>query len=78
MVAFEILGEITDIETIAVGRQIREVPRLVRLYGLAHWRKRKGFAIVRLSDGTIELAELHWYEAHGIGKRELKIKRRIS
>jgi hypothetical protein len=77
-VAFEVLGKITRAETIAVGREIRELPRLVRLYGLANWRKRKGFARVRLPDGTIGLAELHWYEAHGIGKKELKIKRRVD
>jgi len=77
-VDFEVLGKITQVETIAAGREIRERPRLVRVYGLAGWRKRKGIATVRLSDGTIGLAELHWYEAHGIGKRELKIKRRIS
>lgn len=76
--AFEVLGRITRAETIAVGREIRELPRLVRLYGLANWRKRKCFARVRLPDGTIGLAELHWYEAHGIGKRELKIKRRMD
>ena len=76
--AFEVLGKITQVETIAAWREIRELPRLVRVYGLARWRKRKGIATVRLSDGTIGLAELHWYEAHGIGKRELKIKRRIS
>ena len=73
--AFEVLGEIWGVETIAVGRQIRELPALVRLYGLARWRKRKGFARVRLSDGTVQLAELHWYEAHGIGKKKLKLKR---
>jgi hypothetical protein len=77
-VAFEVLGKITRAETIAVGREIRELPRLVRLYGLANWRKRKGFARVRLPDGTIGLAELHWYEPHGIGKKELKIKRRVD
>jgi hypothetical protein len=73
-VAFEVLEEIWGVETIAVGRQIRELPALVRLYGLARWRKRKGFARVRLSDGTVRLAELHWYQAHGIGKKKLKLK----
>jgi hypothetical protein len=75
VVAFEILGEITHVETIAVGRRIRELPRLVRLYGRAHWRKQKGFAKVRLSEGTVRLAELHWYEAHGIGKKKMKLKK---
>jgi hypothetical protein len=74
-VAFEVLGRITQVETIAAGREIRELPRLVRLYGLAHWRKRKGFARVRLSDGTIGLAEVHWYEAHGIGRKKMKLKK---
>jgi hypothetical protein len=74
-VAFEVLGEITHVETIAIGRQIRELPRLVRLYGLAHWRKRKGFARVRLADGKIRSAELDWYEAHGIGKKKMKVKK---
>jgi hypothetical protein len=78
VVAFEILGEITDVETIAVGRQIRELPRLVRLYGLAHWRKRKGFARVRLPDGAVRSAELHWYEAHGIGKKKMKLKKLLQ
>ena len=77
MVAFEILGAITDVQTIAVGRQIRELSALVRLYGLAHWRKRKGFARVRLKDGTVRSAELHWYEAHGIGRKKMKLKRFI-
>jgi hypothetical protein len=76
--AFEVLGEITRVETIAEGRGIRELQRLVRLYGLAHWQKRKGSARVRLSDGTIRLAELHWYEAHGIGKKKMKLKRLLE
>ncbi len=72
---FEIIGAITDIETIAVGRSIREIARLRKVYGAGRWRKRKGIAMVRLSDGTICEAEIHWYEAHGIGKKEFKIKR---
>ena len=71
---FEILGEISDIETFASGFGIREVARLRRIYGRARWRKRKGVAQVRLSDGTIHMAEIHWYEAAGIGRKELKIK----
>jgi len=66
---FEILGEISDIETFASGFGIREVARLRRIYGRARWRKRKGVAQVRLSDSTI-----HWYQAAGIGRKELKIK----
>ena len=74
---FEILGEISDIETFASGSGIREVARLRRIYGRGRWRKRKGFARVRLSDGSIYLAELHWYEAAGIGRKEFKIKHLI-
>jgi hypothetical protein len=77
-VAFEVLGKIASVETIAEGREIRELQRLVRLYGLAHWRKRKGSARVRLADGTIRLAEVHWYEAHGIGKKKMKLKRLLE
>ncbi len=71
---FEILGEISDVETFATGSGIREVARLRRIYGRGRWRKRKGIARVRLADGTIQLAELHWYEATGIGRKEFKIK----
>ena len=71
---FEILGPISDVETFAVGSGIREIERLRKLYGRARWRKRKGLARVRLSDGSIRVAELHWYEAAGIGRKELKIK----
>ena len=72
---FKILGDVADIETIATGSGIREVARLRKRYGRGRWRKRKGYAEVRVSDGTIIRAELHWYEATGIGKREFKIKR---
>ena len=72
---FEIVGEITDIETFAIGNSIRELPRLRRIYGPGRWRKRKGNARIRLADGTLCDAEVHWYEAHGIGRKELKIKR---
>lgn len=75
---FEIIGEITDVETIAVGSKIREVVRLRRTYGSGRWRKLKGMALVRLSSGRIRLAEIHWYEAHGIGKREIKRKRYLD
>jgi hypothetical protein len=71
---FEIVGGIGDIETIAVGRSIRDLRRLRRIYGRGRWRKMKGRARVRLVDGTLRLAELHWYEAHGIGKKEFKLK----
>lgn len=71
---FKILGRISDVETIAVGNAIREIKRLRRTYGIGRWRKRKGVATVELRDGSIRVAELHWYEAHGIGTREYKIK----
>ena len=76
--SFEIIGEITDIETIAVGSNIRDVQRLQKHYGKGRWRKRKGIARIRLADERIRLAELHWYEAHGIGKKEIKRKRYLD
>lgn len=75
---FKILGPISDAETIASGRAIREFRRLQRIYGRGRWRKRKGIARVELSNGTVRTAELHWYEAHGIGKHEYKIKRYLD
>ena len=75
---FRILGEITDVETIATGSGIRELARLRRRYGRGRWRKRKGTAQVKLAGGVIRLAELHWYEAAGIGQREFKIKRYLD
>jgi hypothetical protein len=71
---FEIAGEITVIETIAAGTGIRDIKRLRKNYGRGRWRKLKGVARVRLDSGRIRLAELHWYEAHGIGKKEIKRK----
>jgi hypothetical protein len=71
----EIIGEIEDIETIAIGGGIHDIMRLQKQYGLGRWRKRKGTAKVRLKNGSIRLAEIHWYEAHGIGKRKIKIKK---
>ena len=75
---FEIVGEITVVETIATGQRIRDLRRLRRSYGKGRWRKVKGIARVRLVTGRIRLAELHWYEAHGIGKREIKRKRYLD
>jgi hypothetical protein len=75
---FEVIGEIGRVETIAVGSSIREISRLRKLYGRGSWRKRKGVATVRLDDGTIHVAEVHWYECHGIGRKELKIKRYLD
>jgi hypothetical protein len=77
-VDFEVLGQITELETIAVGNSIRELPRLRARFGHGRWRKRKGVANVRLSGGTIRLAEVHWYEAHGIGKVRMKLKRYLD
>jgi len=75
---FEIVSEITNIEAIAIGRSIRDLSRLRKMYGPGRWRKLKGIAHVRLWNGRVRLAELHWYEAHGIGKRELKRKRYLD
>jgi hypothetical protein len=72
---FQILGEIADIDIIAVGRSIRDLDYLRRAYGRGRWRKLKGIALVELANGRIYLAEVHWYEAHGIGRRDMKIKR---
>jgi hypothetical protein len=72
---FEIIGEVADVETIAVGRQIRHLKKLRKRYGKGRWRKLKGTARVKLADGTRRFAEIHWYEAHGIGRRGFKIKR---
>ncbi len=71
---FRIVGKIASIETIAEGSSIRELALLRKRYGLGYWRKKKGVATVRLADGTTARAEVHWYEAHGIGKVKLKIK----
>ncbi len=75
---FEIISDIEEVETIAVGKSIRDIVRLRRQYGPGRWRKLKGVATVRLVDGRIKKAELHWYEAHGIGKKKMKIKRYLS
>lgn len=72
---FKILGSLTEVETIAVGTGIREIGRLRRRYGRGRWRKRKGVANVELGDGRVRRAEIHWYEATGIGRLEYKIKR---
>jgi hypothetical protein len=74
-VSIDIIGEIEDVEIIAIGGKIRDIMRLQRQFGPARWRKLKGFAKVRLQSGVIRNVELHWYEAHGIGKRKMKIKR---
>ena len=75
---FEIVGKITEIEIIAVGPGIRILGVLRKRYGRGRWRKLKGVATVRLSDGRIRHAEVHWFEAHGIGKRKMRIKRYLD
>ncbi len=74
----EVVGEITVLEVIAVSGSIRELPRLRKQYGKGRWRKMKGRALVRLASGRVRLAELHWYEAHGIGRMELKRKKYLD
>lgn len=75
---FEIVGTIKSVETIAIGSKIRELPRLKKIYGSGRWRKRKGVAQIRLPDSSVLTAEIHWYEASGIGRREFKIKRYVE
>lgn len=75
---FEIVSEIEEIKSIAVGNSIRDIARLRKQFGTGRWRKMKGIATVRLFDGRIKKAEVHWYEAHGIGKRKMKIKRYLD
>ncbi|NLD39358.1 MAG: hypothetical protein GX654_21080 [Desulfatiglans sp.] len=75
---FDIIDEIKEVETIAKGLGIRDLTRLKRLYGPGNWKKMKGIAHIRLSSGKVKLAELHWYEAHGIGKKETKRKRYLE
>lgn len=75
---FEIVGEIRNAEAIAVGRNIRQVERLRRRYGSGRWRKMKGEALIRLPSGQLCHAEVHWYEAHGIGRKNMKFKRYLD
>ncbi|NCC53473.1 MAG: hypothetical protein EOM20_19995 [Spartobacteria bacterium] len=75
---FEIQGSIEDIKPIAIGNSIRELLRLNKQFGSGRWRKLKGTATVKLSNGHIRRAEVHWCEAHGIGKRKIKIRRFID
>lgn len=78
MQCFEIISDISDIEIIAVGRGIHDLERLLTNYGPGRWRKLKGVALIRLRGGRVRRAEIHWYEAHGIGKREIKRKRYVD
>ena len=75
---FALVGGITHLEIIAVGQRIRCLSRLVKLYGQGRWRKMKGQALIRLPNGRVRLAELHWYEAHGVGKKAMKRKRYLD
>ena len=75
---FELVSEITDIETIAIGSNIRILDRLRQRYGGKRWRKLKGKAYIRRKDGRVVLAEVHWYECHGIGQRDLKVKKELE
>lgn len=72
--SFQIIGDIDEIKLIASGKSIRDIKNIRKQFGPGHWRKLKGVATVRLFDGTIRKAEIHWYEAHGVGKRKFKIK----
>lgn len=75
---FEIISEIVAVEIIAVGSSIRDLRRLLESYGSGRWRKLKGVATVRLVSGRVRRVEVHWYEAHGVGKRDFKIKRYLD
>jgi hypothetical protein len=75
---FQVIGSLEDVEIIAVKHSIRDLKFLERVYGKARWRKLKGIAKVQLENGRIHLAEVHWYEAHGVGKRQMKIKRYLD
>ncbi len=78
MIIFELIGKIENVEVIAIGSKIRDVERLRKMYGRGRSRKLKGIGRVRLADGSECDAELHWYEAHGIGKKEMKVKQLID
>jgi hypothetical protein len=75
---FRLRSEITNVRVIAVGRAIRDLAKLKKVYGKGRWRKLKGTAFVELDTGEILQAELHWYEAHGIGRRDMKVKREVT
>jgi hypothetical protein len=75
---FRVVGDVEAVETIAEGNRIRDLPRLVRSYGVGRWRKLKGIALVELASGRMRRVELHWYEAHGVGRVERRIKRYLG
>ncbi|HLA05753.1 MAG TPA: hypothetical protein VJZ16_07230 [Syntrophales bacterium] len=78
MASFEIISDIIDIEMIAIGKSIRDLERLREQYGDGRWRKMKGIATIQLSNGRVRKAEIHWYEAHGFGRKEYKRKRYLE
>jgi hypothetical protein len=78
MIVFELIGTVENVEPIAIGGRIRVLARLRKTHGSGRWRKLKGIGRVRLLDGSEWFAELHWYEAHGIGKKEMKVKRLLD
>jgi len=78
MKSFDIISDIVESKTIAVGNAIKGLSRLKKQYGAGRWRKLKGVAMIRLGNGRIRRAELHWYEAHGMGKKEFKRKRYLD
>ena len=78
MTGFTLRGEITDVEIIAVGKAVQVRSKLIKAYGPGRWRKLKGIALVELPDGTVHQAELHWFEAHGIGRKDMKVKRLLE
>ena len=75
---FELIGAITDVEVIAVNLSIREHKQLKAQFGGRRWCKLKGVGYVRFPNGEVHRAELHWYEAHGVGRRKVKVKRRLD
>ena len=75
---FKLRSDIADVQEIAVDRSIRILAKLEKLYGRGRWRKLKGIAMVELPDGSVARAELHWYEAHGMGRKDMKIKRLVD
>jgi hypothetical protein len=77
-IEFEIVGPITNRRTIAVGNRIRELQRLVHDFGPGRWRKMSGEAYIRFSNGDVVFAEIHWYEAHGIGMKDFGYKRTLE
>ena len=78
MTGFRLRSEVTAVQVIAVGRAIRDLAKLRKAYGKGRWRKLKGWALVELDTGEVLKAELHWYEAHGIGRREMKVKQVLT